>query len=210
MDVQLPSVFDGVEGHCIYIDTEGSFVVERAVEIAESLVKHVQNNLVSSKEQFDSISTTFNVNSILSHIYYYRIHDYIEQLALINLLPQILTEQYPNVKLIVIDSITFHFRHDFDNMSIRTRLLNTMAQNLMYLAEKHGIAVVLINQMTTKIDSHSDHSTLVPALGESWGHNCTNRIILYWNQGQRNAYLFKSPSKKADIAPYVVSEEGIR
>lgn len=45
VDVQIPEYLGGVGGEAIYIDTEGSFVVERAAEIAEAAVLHCQNIL---------------------------------------------------------------------------------------------------------------------------------------------------------------------
>jgi len=83
-----------------------------------------------------------------------------------------------------------------------------MAQNLMAVAERFNLAIVLMNQMTTKVQDND--STLVPALGESWGHSCTNRVILYWKDGQRYAHLYKSPMMKADTAPYQVTSDGVR
>lgn len=65
----------------------------------------------------------------------------------------------------VVDSVAFHFRQDFGDMSQRTRILNGMAQQLIRLAAKHDLAVVLINQMTTKV-TPGGQSRLVPALGE--------------------------------------------
>ena len=50
------------------------------------------------------------------------------------------------VQLIVIDSIAFHFRHDFDDMSLRTRLLNGLAQKLITIAAHHDIAVSFVVQ----------------------------------------------------------------
>lgn len=47
----------------------------------------------------------------------------------------------PQVKMIVIDSIAFHFRQDFQDMAQRTRVLAEMAQNLMQLAEDRDLAV---------------------------------------------------------------------
>ena len=41
----------------------------------------------------------------------------------------------------VIDSITFHFRHDFDDYMARTRVLTSMAQTLMSLADEFRLAV---------------------------------------------------------------------
>jgi len=38
--VQIPVCFGGNAGHVVYIDTEGSFVVERLVDIAQATIKH--------------------------------------------------------------------------------------------------------------------------------------------------------------------------
>lgn len=45
------------------------------------------------------------------------------------------------MKLIVIDSITFNFRQDFEDMAGRTRLLAEMGQKLAKIAEEHDLAV---------------------------------------------------------------------
>jgi RAD51-like protein 2 len=201
-------MFDGVEGSCIYIDTEGSFVVERVVEIAEHFIQHL-THMANITENNSLDGEYFTLDKILSRIFYYRVHDYVEQIALVNLLPNIIN-QLPNVKLIVIDSVTFHFRHDFTDMSLRTRILTTMAQNLMSIAQNFNCSVILMNQMTTKVNGKESGSMLVPALGETWAHCCTNRIILYWKEGQRFAHLYKSPDRKSDTISYSVTEHGIR
>ncbi len=43
--------------------------------------------------------------------------------------------------MIVIDSITFNFRQDFEDMAGRTRLLAEMGQKLGKIAEEHDLAV---------------------------------------------------------------------
>lgn len=48
---------------------------------------------------------------------------------------------FGQVKLIIIDSIAFHFRQDFQDMAQRTRVLAEMAQKLMQLAEDKDLAV---------------------------------------------------------------------
>ena len=50
-------------------------------------------------------------------------------------------ELYLQVKLVVLDSITFHFRQDVQDMGQRARMLATMAQSLMQAAETHELAV---------------------------------------------------------------------
>jgi RAD51-like protein 2 len=72
----------------------------------------------------------------------------------------------------VIDSIAVHFRQGFTDMAQRSRMLSFAAQQLSRLANDYNLAVVLTNQMTTKMNkaSSSDalqQSTVVPALGTS-------------------------------------------
>ena len=38
--VQVPEVFGGIQGEAVFIDTEGSFIVERVVDIAKAAVQH--------------------------------------------------------------------------------------------------------------------------------------------------------------------------
>ena len=44
------------------------------------------------------------------------------------------------VRLVVLDSVAFHFRADFEDMAARTRVLAQLAQALMRLAEAHDAA----------------------------------------------------------------------
>lgn len=212
VNVHIPKAFGGSEGECIYIDTEGSFMVERVVEMATALVKHLE----AVSQANEGMQMTLTVEHILDHIYYFRVHDHIEQIALINTLP-LFIESHPNVKLLVIDSITFHFRHDFEDMRVRTRLLNQMAGQLTSMAAKNSMAVVVINQVTTKMEGNT--VSLVPALGETWAHACTERITLQWaptgtanSNGTecRIARLVKSSSQRAQAVPYQITPEGIR
>lgn len=45
------------------------------------------------------------------------------------------------VKVIVVDSIAFPFRHNFDDLSLRTRLLTSMAQSCIKLATGFNVGV---------------------------------------------------------------------
>jgi len=63
---------------------------------------------------------------------------------------------------------------------VRTCILTNIAQTLMLLADEYCIAVVLMNQVTTKVTERAqdkggkNNNQLIPALGESWSHACTN------------------------------------
>ncbi|XP_036251112.1 DNA repair protein RAD51 homolog 3 isoform X1 [Molothrus ater] len=203
VDVQIPECFGGVAGEAVFIDTEGSFMVDRVVDIAAACVQHC--HLIAEAQQEEDHGKaleTFSLENILSHIYYFRCRDYTELLAQVYLLPEFLSE-HSKVRLVVIDGIAFPFRHDFEDLALRTRLLNGLAQQLIITANEHRAAVVLTNQMTTRIGQ--SQSTLVPALGESWGHAATVRLIFHWDNTQRLATLYKSPSQKESTIAYDIT-----
>lgn len=113
----------------------------------------------------------------------------------------------------VIDSIASPFRYGFQDMGLRNRILSGLSQNLIQLAVTRHIAVALTNQMTTKITKKqavNKTAQLTPALGESWGHVCTIRVVLYWNEGVRWAWLLKSPNQREQTASYQITGDGVR
>lgn len=102
----------------------------------------------------------------------------------------------------------------------RTRSLSTIASLLSDIATSFDVAVVVINQMTTKFGSNAGtgqaESRLVPALGESWAHATTTRLVLSsssaasQNRAHRTCSLIKSPHRPCGTATYKVLECGIR
>jgi len=109
----------------------------------------------------------------------------------------------------------------------RTRSLATVASILSDVASSFEVAVVVINQMTTKFGAPNPGATaaasscgetqsrLVPALGESWAHATTTRLVLSMpssshSQTYRTCTLVKSPHKPCGSATYKVLEAGIR
>eukprot|EP01018_Ginkgo_biloba_P016183 Gb_10222 [translate_table: standard] len=207
INVQIPAECGGLGGQAIYIDTEGSFMVERAIQIAQACIEKLRDIPLASTSEVQECQGKLHVDDFLSNIFYFRVCSYTEQIATINYMDKFI-EEHKKVKILIVDSITFHFRQDFEDLALRTRLLAGMAQKLMRLAEKYDTAVVLINQVTTKFNGGSFQ--LAPALGESWSHACTNRVILYWNGQDRFAYIDKSPSLKASSAPFSITTKGIR
>ncbi|KAG9300620.1 hypothetical protein G9A89_005220 [Geosiphon pyriformis] len=208
VNVQIPKSLSGPGGEAIYIDTEGSFIAKRVQEIAISTVSSLNEHLK------DSTDPLLDVNTILSKIHYFRVHEYVELLAVVKVLDDFLKE-HPEVKLVVIDSIAFHFRQTFSDMALRTRLLNGLAQDLTKHAHKFQLAIVLMNQMTTRFGLNTgslvtNQPALVPALGESWAHQCTNRVVLYWRDDIRYAHLVKSPNLEEQTVAYEITRHGVR
>ncbi|PIA50046.1 hypothetical protein AQUCO_01300644v1 [Aquilegia coerulea] len=207
VNVQIALECGGLGGKAIYIDTEGSFMVERVFQIAEACIEDLLESRVFQQKDYQACRESMQPQTFLTNIFYFRVCSYTEQIALINYLEKFITENR-DVKIVIIDSVTFHFRQDFDDLALRTRVLSGMALKLMKLAKSFSLAVVLLNQVTTKFTEGSFQLTL--ALGDSWSHACTNRVILYWNGSERFAYLDKSPSLRSASAPYSVTSKGIR
>lgn len=229
LDVQIPEVFGGLGGEAIYIDTEGSFMIERVANMAEALSVHLKKiskipcrpkrSASSSSPPLQpvldpnklSAAEGISKQTLLNGIIVFRVHDQTEQVAVINHLHAYLSIK-PRVKVVVIDSIAFHFRQDLQDTSSRNRLLSSLAQLLYKAAYDYNIAVVTVNHVTTKIERVGDKSTtrIVPALGDQWSHSVTSRMMMQWQQGNRIATLVKSPSRPNSSALYQVCESGIR
>lgn len=209
INVQMPAAFNGLAGEAVYLDTEGSFAAKRCSQMAEAFCRHLEKVAVRRKD--DALlaeARKLDPDRILERIHFFRARDVTEQLAVIDILPSFVRE-HPSVKLVIIDSIAFHFRQDFEDMGVRTRRLMQMAQSLMELAHKRDLAIVMTNHVTTRVMAEGK-SRLVPALGDSWAHAATNRVLCYWQDGKRHAYVFKSPFLPAAGAEFTVSSDGIR
>lgn len=207
VNVQIPDYYGGLGGKAIYIDTEGSFMAERAYQIAQACIEDIHEFFLHHRKSSQNWQKEMNPDNFLANIFYFRICSSTEQCALVDHLNTFLTD-HNDVKIIIIDSISFHLRQDFDDLGARTRLIGEHSLKLMKLAKKFSLAVVLLNQSTIKFSEGAYELTL--ALGESWCHSCTNRIVLEWNGNERRAFLKKSPSLKEASAPYTITSKGIR
>jgi RAD51-like protein 2 len=254
VNARLPAPFGGCQGETVYIDTEGSFSPERAFQMSCSLVKHIDmgNRRQQQRDKNRGSNTAplpdwFTPESILEGIHVYRVHDAAAQQAVLYALPAFLrARQAANapVRLIVVDSMAFHYRaalvpttttataksnaaNDNNNSSNyymnRTRLLTAQAAFLAQIAVDFQVAVVTINQMTTQFSNGI--SKVVPALGESWAHAVTTRLLLTVSSNNNNAesqhdsqqqqqartcQLVKSPRLPSGQAEYCVTADGVR
>ncbi|KAE8908617.1 hypothetical protein PF005_g8120 [Phytophthora fragariae] len=184
----------------IFIDSEGSFMIERVASMAEHFI-----------EDFRRLSTKQSTrDDLLRGITYYRVHDFLEQMEVLHSLPVYLRAT-TQCKLVVVDTVAFHFRHGFEDYSQRTRALDDLATFLHGVAADFDLAVLLINHITTKSSNNERQvSQERPALGESWAHSIANRAVFEWEANCRVARLIKSATLVHDSALFEVSERGIR
>lgn len=209
--LQLCANVELLNEQSVYLDCHGGFNSKRLYDICNA------SHRTANKRVFKI------GKSCLDNIFYKRI-DNLDQMT--HALDDLVTGILPNshVKLLIIDSIAFHFRYSMlDANSDMNSLLHGVVQKLNILAYKWKMAVIVTNQMTTRSAGSSDVSTggdLIPALGESWSHSCTTSIQLNFvhvetSQNKKNIVrevnIMKSPLVKyPSKAFFTISEEGVR
>ncbi|KAG2388640.1 hypothetical protein C9374_000079 [Naegleria lovaniensis] len=220
VDVQMPAIFGGIGGECLYIDTEGSFTIERTKEIAEGFVSHLHgiasrqgDKDITKKDAMMEALKDFNVEKILGGIYYYRAVTLSEFVGLILVLPEILKWRN-KVKLVVVDSIAFHLRKSSSDDTMKDELKKSIGPSLSSLAKDFDLAVVTTNQVTTKFVKKDDSSRNVhyfaPSLNHLWINHVTCSIFLEFVNSNRVARIVKGPSGKERTIPFRITKAGFR
>lgn len=196
VNVQLPRRMGGLDGRALYLDTEGSFTPERVQAIAEAALEGEEA----------SGSSGLSAESLLEGVSYQRIHSALEQLNLVEALPS-MCRQDPRLRLVVLDSLVFHLRHTEGEASLRRHALMTMYQMLSCVARECNVAVLVVNQFTTRLGK--DGARLVPVSGETWGHIPTVRLFVMSGEAGNYLQVNKSPWHPQQVAFFSITRKGI-
>ena len=189
--VQLPSDQGGLDGDCIYIDTENTFRAERLSEVA----KGVGMDPAKALERVH-VARAFNSNH--------------QEL----LVPKAfeLAREKP-VRLLVVDSLTAHFRAEYvgrGTLADRQQHLNRHMHDLLRFGDVFNAAILCTNQVTARPDVLFGDPT-GPIGGNIVGHTATYRVYLRRSKPpKRIARLVDSPNLPEGEAVFAVTPEGIR
>jgi DNA repair protein RadA len=191
VNVQMPKEQGGVEGKSVYIDTEGTFRPERIKQIAEA--------------------KGLNPESVLKNILVARAFNSDHQILLIDKVGELIKNGEP-VKVVIVDSLTAHFRAEFSGrgqLADRQQKLNKYLHNLMKMAEQFNLAVYVTNQvMSNPAMMFGDPTTAIG--GNIVGHASTYRIyIRRGKKGSRVAKLIDSPNLPDNECVFFVTEKGV-
>ncbi len=190
VNVQLPKEKGGLNGGCLIIDTESTFRPERIRQLAET----------------QGIDAT----KVLQNIYVSRAFNSDHQVVLAEKAKDFVKEK--NIKLIIVDSLTAHFRADYSGrgeLAPRQQKLNRHIHHLQKLADKYNIAVYVTNQvMANPALMFGDPTT--PIGGHIVGHACTYRLYFRKCKGEKRiARLIDSPSLPEGECVFTVTEKGV-
>lgn len=198
--VQLPLKQGGLNGEVLYIDTEDSFRPERLQQIATNYFRRRKTAL---SEQI----IAFKVEETLTRIHLRKMNTNAEQL--LELLSSddsgdgggelgAFLDAYANVKLIIIDSVAYHFRYNYDNVQqeVKTHQLTKLAKRLRAIAHRRNIAILITNQVS--MDN-------VPTLGKLWNSVCSTSLLLRRVVDEYSiGYLEAGDEKEADRSAVTV------
>ena len=188
--VQLPKEKGGLDGKCVWIDSEGTFEPTRIESISKSLE-------LDEKEALGNIIRAKAYNSA-------------DQYLILQELEKLLVED-DKIKLIVIDSATGLFRQDFSGramLSERQKYLDeflTMASNM---ANFHNIAIIWTNQVM--INPGVFYGDPVTAIGGTvLAHKSTYRVYFKKSGAYRMGKMVDSPKHGQIEVMFGLSEDGV-
>ena len=190
VNAQKPVEQGGLSGNTLFIDTESTFRPERIKQLAESA-------------GMDPVQT-------LGNIYVAKAINSDHQMVLVDKMEEMIKEH--NIRLIVVDSMTAHFRADYVGrgaLSDRQQKLNKHIHTLQRLADKFNIAVYITNQvMDNPGIMFGDPTT--PIGGHVLAHAATYRIYLRkGKEEKRIARLVDSPNMPEGECVFKVTPKGI-
>jgi len=152
----------------IFVDAEGSFTAERYAQMCKAILR----------DQGITANDGPLMEAALRKMHVCRTYDAAEMYSTVKNLGDFL-KTHRKVRVLVVDSIAFCFRHEFvDNNVQRARILTDIAATLRRYGTEHDLVVVVTNHMTTRFDRSSENEVgwLAPALGETWAHQPSTQL----------------------------------
>ncbi|MDI6820429.1 MAG: DNA repair and recombination protein RadA [Candidatus Hodarchaeaceae archaeon] len=191
VNVQLPPEQGGLSGKAVFIDTENTFRPERILDMAAG--------------------AGLNPTDALRNILVARSYNTDQQLLIAEKAEEIIGKE--GVRLLVVDSLTSHFRAEFVGRGTLADRQQKLARHLLTLhriADLKDIAVFVTNQVQARPDLFFGDPTR-PIGGHVLGHSATTRVYLRKSKGGRRiARVVDSPNLPEGESIFVITEQGIR
>ena len=187
----LPTSQGGLNGEVFYIDTEDTFRPERMAQMAEAVGMDPQD--------------------ALDRIHVARAYNSAHQMLLVDEIKRM--AKSIDVKLVIVDSLTSHFRAEFVGrgmLASRQQKLNKHLKELKQLSDVQNALILVTNQvMSNPAALWGDPTKAIG--GHIVGHASTFRLYLRKSKGGRRiARLIDSPNLPEGEAVFTVTAEGLK
>lgn len=191
VNVQLPPEKGGLGGGALYIDTENTFRPERIVQMAKA--------------------KGLDPHKVVKNIIWAEAYTSDHQIYLLENADKIIKEN--NIRLIVIDSLTAHFRSEYigrENLALRQQKLNQHLHKLIRLARAFNAVALVTNQVMSSPEAFFSDA-IRPIGGHIVAHTSHTRVFL--RKGPRGpiriARLVSSPHLPEGECVFKITENGI-
>ena len=192
--IQLPRKQSGLGAAVAYIDTENTF----------------------SKEKIKRIAKRFGLDpkKVLSQIFHARIYSSDHQSQMIQKAETLCKTR--NVRLIVVDSLLALLRSEYVGIGMLARrqgILNNMIHALSRVAETYNCAILLTNQVSTKLMGMFSGNDAIG--GNIVAHGCHFRVMFKTkgfssnNSLKRRAIIVDAPDLPPEEAEFYITSVGI-
>jgi len=191
VNVQLPPEKGGLGGGALYVDTENTFRTERIVQMAQHL--------------------GLNPEEVVKNVIFAEAYTSDHQMFLLENADKIIKEN--NIRLIVVDSLTSHFRSEYlgrEMLAERQQKLNKHMHRLIRLARAFNAVAIVTNQVMAKPDVFFGDA-VHPVGGHIVAHTSHTRVYLRKSaRGPiRIARLVSSPYLPEGERVFKVTENGV-
>lgn len=177
----------------VYIDTENTFRPERIEQLSKG--------------------AGIEPMEVLKHIKVAKAYNADHQALLGEKVEDLIKKQGLDVKLVIVDSLTAHFRAEYigrGTLADRQQKINRHMRDLAKLAQINNLCVYVTNQVMTRPDMFFGDPTQAIG-GHIVGHASTFRIYLRkGKKGSRVAKLVDSPCRPEGESSFYIDETGIR
>lgn len=177
----------------VYIDTENTFRPERIQQLAKA--------------------AGLNAEKVLSNIKIARAYNSDHQMLLAEKIEEMIRDKKMNIKTIIVDSLTSHFRAEFvgrGTLAERQQKLNKHMHVLLKIADLYNVCVYVTNQVMARPDMFFGDPTQAIG-GHIVAHASTFRVYLRkGKKGSRVAKLVDSPSLPEGEANFCMETEGLK
>jgi DNA repair protein RAD51 len=150
----------------------------------------------------------------MENVSYAKAHNSEHQMQLLEQAAALMAEN--RYALVIVDSATALFRTDFSGrgeLAERQQRLAQFLRRLQRLADEFGVAVVITNQVTAKVDGGPGAMfgpQVAPIGGNIIAHMSTTRLSFRKGRGEnRICKVFDSPCLPEGEASFAITEAGV-
>lgn len=194
VNVQLPQEQGGLDGSCIFIDTEDTFRPERIDDMVRGLDDDIIQATMDDREiegtPDDEDAMDELIRDMLDKIHVAKAFNSNHQILLAEKSLEIAQEhsdsEWP-VRLLCVDSLTAHFRAEYvgrGQLASRQQKLNRHLHDIKKVCDLHNTAAVITNQVQSNPDAYFGDPTK-PIGGNILGHTSTFRMYLRKSKGNK-------------------------